>query len=737
VSDPQISGYTFAHFRLDLATHQLLRDGQEVPLGVKAFDTLVALIRHHPRVVTKDELIKWVWPDSFVSEDSLTHTISALRRALGDDPSQPRFITTVARRGYRFLAPVTPFAPAEQPAPEPAPAPVAPATHVSTTAPEDLGTPAHPRTFAPSHPRTFARSHRVIWAIAGALVALVAVLLVQQWQRPDGDAAAERALRFTQDLPPGTTLFSGGVLSPDGEKIALVARDDRSGRTQIWVRSLDSAEARPLEGTDNATRPFWSPDSRFLGYFAAMRVMRVGLTGDAPQALTPTLSARPLGGTWGSRGVIVYADFGSLFSVPDAGGTATRLLAPEAAAQEVGLRLPHFLPDGAHFIYGVQSADPDQAGIYVASLNDQERTRILDGSSTAATYSSDGYLLFVRDRVLLAQRFDEHARQLTGEATPIAGNVSPGAVISAVGGGLLAFGGGTTAEGLVWFDRTGTPVGKLKETTPLNNAEFSPDQRQLVGASADPSQGGLWLVDLDRGAATGLMSDGTAPVWAPDGDRIAFTATRKTAMPAIYSRFTSGKNEDEVLLANEQNAKILQDWSPDGNYLVYVSGGRGTRNDLWLLPLAGDRTPVPYLEAPSNQIQAAISPNGRWITYVSDESGMWEVFIQAFPVAGSKRRISVGGGAQPQWRGDGRELYYLSLDNTLMAVDITLNGSVQVGRLRPLFKAPVLGSLTDYRNLYTVTRDGARFLFKAIAADTYQEPISILVNWNQEPGTRN
>lgn len=716
MADPQISGYTFANFRLDLATHQLLRDGQEVPLGVKAFDTLVALITHHPRVVTKDELIKWVWLDSFVSEDSLTHTISALRRALGDDPAQPRFITTVTRRGYRFLAPVTPFAPAGQHAPEPARTLTDPGT-----APANLSTPAHQSTVAPVH--------RLAWAIAGAAIAVVAVLVLQQWRQPPGDASGGRALRFTQDLTLGTTLFSGGVLSPDDRRLAFVARDDRSGRTQIWVRSLDATDARPIEGTDNATRPFWSPDSEFLGYFAAMRVMRVGLTGDAPQALTPTLSARPLGGTWGSRGVIVYADFGSLFSVPDAGGTATRLLAPDAAAQQVGLRLPHFLPDGTHFMYGVQSVDPDQAGTYVASLTDQERTRILDGSSTAATYSSDGYLLFVRDRVLLAQRFDGRTRQVTGEATPIAGNVSPGAVISAAGG-LLAFGGGMTAEGLIWFDRTGKSVGKLKETTPLNNAEFSPDQRQLVGASADPTQGGLWLVDLDRGAATGLMSDGTAPVWAPDGNRIAFTATRKTTAPAIYSRSTSGKNEDEVLLANEQSAKILQDWSPDGNYLVYVSGGRGTRNDLWLLPLAGDRTPVPYLEAPSNQIQAQISPNGRWIIYASDESGTWEVYIQAFPVPGSKRRISVGGGAQPQWRGDGREIYYLSLDNTLMAVNINLTGSVEVGQIRPLFKAPVLGSLTDYRNLYAVARDGGKFLFKAIAEDTYQEPISILVNWN-------
>ncbi|MGH2400585.1 MAG: winged helix-turn-helix domain-containing protein, partial [bacterium] len=302
---PEVGIYSFANFQVDLATHQLLRDGEVVPIGVKAFDTLVALLRHQHRVVTKEELIKWIWPDSFVSEDSLTHTISAVRRALGDDPTQPRFITTIARRGYRFVAPVSQLPREESP------------RSIESAPPGELA-PAQPSAPAPAMPSAIRPAYLrpLTWATLGAVGAMLIILGVQRFLAVSRASAAPAPLRFIQDLPLGTTLFSGGVLSPDGRYLAFVARDDRSGRTQIWVRPLDAAEARPIDGTDGATRPFWSPDGAFIGFFAGSRVIRVGLSGEAAQTLASTANARPAGGTWGSSGIVVYSDFGTLYSVP-------------------------------------------------------------------------------------------------------------------------------------------------------------------------------------------------------------------------------------------------------------------------------------------------------------------------------------------------------------------------------------------------------------------------------------
>jgi Tol biopolymer transport system component len=300
--------------------------------------------------------------------------------------------------------------------------------------------------------------------------------------------------------------------------------------------------------------------------------------------------------------------------------------------------------------------------------------------------------------------------------------------------GLLAFGGGTTAESLVWFDQSGKPLGTLPTTAMLNNVAFSPAGDQLVGTSTDPTRGGVWLIDIDRDAPTRLVPDGSGPVWSPDGKKLAYVASRRPGTRGVYTRSLSGQTDDTLLYSSSERV-FLQDWSPDGNHLVYSIDTSRTKNDLWVLPLDGDRTPQTYLDSPAREIQAQVSPDGRWLAYVSDESGTPEVYVQTFPMAGNKRTLSTGGGAQPQWRDDGRQLYYLALDNTVMAVDVnTTSGTLQVGRSRPLFRPPLLGALTDYRNLYAVTRDGNRLLMKSIAAGAYQEPITVLVHWTRMLG---
>ena len=311
------------------------------------------LVRHHERIVPKDELLSTVWPDSFVSEDSLTQTISALRRALGDDPAQPKFIATIARRGYRFIAPVTevPSAPGE-------------ATAVA------VAPPALPRQPSPSAPPPAVAERRnwirpLAWmAVAGAAV----FLLVGVRSRFGASAPAVGPLHFTQDLPPGTSLASGGLLSPDSRYLVFVAQDENSGKTQLWLRALDSADARPVDGTEGASRPFWSPDGQFIGFFSGSKVKRVSVASGPPQTVASTVVARPAGGTWNTSGVILYSDSGSLSSVPAGGGDATTIFAPDPEAQEVALRAPQFLPDGRHFLFVVMCANPDHAGTYVGTL---------------------------------------------------------------------------------------------------------------------------------------------------------------------------------------------------------------------------------------------------------------------------------------------------------------------------------------------------------------------------------
>ena len=237
--------------------------------------------------------------------------------------------------------------------------------------------------------------------------------------------------------------------------------------------------------------------------------------------------------------------------------------------------------------------------------------------------------------------------------------------------------------------------------------------------------GGVWVVDLDRGTTTRLIADGNTPVPSPDGQRVVFDAVRGSGIADLYIR-AIGSNNDELLLHTDEN-KLANDWTRDGRYLVFVSRNPRTGRDIWLLPMSGDRTPIPFSNGPGNEIQAQVSPDGRSIAYASDESGTWEVYVQAFPAGGDKRAVSAGGGGKPQWRSDGRELFYLTADRTLMAVAVGTDGGI--GRSQPLFQAPVVADLSTYRAQFAVSPDGQRFLFDAAEPGGGREPVTVLVNW--------
>lgn len=692
--------FVFGRFRLETDANRLLRDGAIVLTG-KAVDTLAALVRHRDRVVEKDELMKLVWPDAFVSDDSLTQNISMLRKALGDDSSQPQLIATIPRRGYRFIG--SPVEPAE-----PATVGAAHAREVPLPAPAAALETANPA-WRP-----------LLWA--AGIAAVLLLVLVRTMDAPNA-VLARRAIRFDQTAPAGTTLTSGGVLSPDGRYLAFIARHDNDGKTRLWVRPLESARARVLAGTEGAFRPFWSPDGQALAFFAGGRLKRINVAGGPAQALA-TVGYRPSGGTWSSNGLILYSDrMSPIYAVPASGTSQVKAVTTfDAARQEIAHYEPQFLPDGRHFLFYADSTNPDHRGTYIGALDESSTSRLLDGANTAVTYAAPGHLIFVRDQVLMAQPFDVSRLRLAGSAMPLGGELSSQSAMLSSAAGLLAFGGDATAQHLAWFDRAGRPINELGTLGSLHNPVFSPDQRQLVA-----DNNGVWIVDLERGAPT-KIAQGTLPIWSADGTGVVFTSRRVQGATDVMLRPIMGQGNEEQLLLRSREMKLSGDWSRQDKSFVYVTSDPSTRLDIWVMPPQGAARP--FLNTTSNEMQPRLSPDGKWIAYTSDESGSWEVYVQSFPAGGAKRAISVGGGVEAHWTKDGREIVYLTPDGTMMGVEIAIGTqALEPARPKLLFRVPLNGDITRYRNHYAATNDGQRFLVDT-ADESSREPITVVVNWD-------
>lgn len=709
---PDERQYAFGPFRVDTASRHLFRENVRVPLTDKAFETLVWLVRKQGEVVTKDELIREIWPDTFVSEDSLTQNISALRRTLEDDPAQPRFIATVARRGYRFVAPVTAISDvtrsldAAQPQPEIAPVPVE---------------------VRPVRGRPWISKSR--WMAVGAIAGLAAGagLVLTVATGPSDEAVVSERLRFTLEVPAGVTLASSGSLSPDGEHVAFVARDDRSGQTQLWIQTLSTATVRAVPGSEGALHPFWSPDSRSIAFFGANRLRRATLAGGLPTIICETIQPRPPGGSWNTRDEIIFADRTSLYVVSARGGRARKVLSPSAAHGDLSLEWPQFLPGGDEVIYEVKSANPSLNGIYAASLAGNDRTKLLEVSGQQVAYAR-GSLIYVEQRQLKTRSFNAATRRLTGEPTIIVDDVSQAAAVSASPNGIVTFGGGA-AEIVTLFDRDGRSLGTLTNApAAFRNLSLSPDQQILLGDGIGPGGRSVWLVDVTRNVPT-LLTAGTYPVWTPDGKGVVFNAARSPGGDVgMYLKAIDRPGEELLLLS--PTVPVINDFPRTSRSVVYVPRGQTTQQDIWLLPLDEPKTPTLLLAGVAKEIQAQVSPDGRWIAYASDEEdGVFQVYVQAFPTLGSKQRVSASGGAQPQWRADGGELFYLSSDQTLMSVSVTSGAQLRLGTAQSLFRTQLLGPMTDYRNQYTVFADGGRFLVSLAPATLSLEPITVIANW--------
>ena len=579
------------------------------------------------------------------------------------------------------------------------------------------------------------------WGVAGILLLSTIVFAVLYFQHQLPQA---QSLRATLSPPDKFTFNEAFVLSPDGQKLVFVARAE-SGVTSLWVRPLNSIEPRQLTGTEGATFPFWAPDSRWIGFFSANKLRKIDSTGGPPQSIADS-SGDVRGGTWSPDGTIIFSPnvTSPLLRVAATGGPVSELTKLNSENGETSHRWPSMLPDGKHILFFVRGGPPEKQGIYGTSIDSPSPKLVVTTMVTGAYTEANGgsYLLFVREGTLFAQRFDPASLTLSGEPTPLVdgllafpGEVGPTAysAFSAAGGNLIYRTGDQQTTRLTWHDRTGKPLEAITPPSGYHEPSLSRDGTKLLyGRNDQGSPQDVYVQDLVRGSSTRLTfepdSDNTA-VFSPDETQIVFNSNRGGGN-GMYRKSSTGAGTEELLVSDPFGA-YPDSWSSDGKYLLYEkTGDSASRVGLWILPMTGDPKPFPYLDSPFSEAHAQFSPDGRWIAYASDESGQSEIYVQSFPIGGGKWQISNAGGDQPQWRRDGKELYYVAPDRRLMVAAVDAGTAFNAARPESLFETFVpLSGITDDRNNYVPAADGQRFLVNTLANAGISQPLVLVVNW--------
>jgi Tol biopolymer transport system component len=582
------------------------------------------------------------------------------------------------------------------------------------------------------------KTSRVLWLLVAALAVIAAGLGYVAFRHSQEEAP--RVAKLTV-LPPergqfvvtGTTFAGPPAVSPDGSHIAFIANVD--GKNGLWIRDLDSPTPRLLAGTEGAVSPFWSPDSRYVGFGADAKLKKIDITGGPPLTICQAPSLR--GAAWNKNDVIVFNptnSAGGLFRVSAAGGTPTPVTELDKSRNENSDRFPWFLPDGRHFLYMGRSREPAKTAVFVGDLESKERKQVVSGDTTAvyatATRNSTGYLLFMRDQTLMAQPFNAGKLATTGEAEPVAEQVDHTVNIYGVFGvsqtGVLAYiaGGAPGGVQITWFDRSGRPAGTVGPPGIIQWASLSPDGAMVATNRDDPQSGvsDLWLHDLARGTASRFTFGGNArsPIWSPDGARIIFYAPDKNGNN-IFVRNANQTGQEEVL--GDSPAQRPTDWSRDGRYII---ADQPTTGGIWVHPLFGDKKPFAYGHPGFRENEAKLSPDGKWLAYWSNESKRNEIYVVSFPTPEGKFQISTDGGRIPVWSRDGRELYFISADNKMMAVKInTAGGKFQPSVPQPLFDVRMVEGATPN---FDVSKDG-RFLIPTLVGGASNVPMTVVLNW--------
>ena len=575
------------------------------------------------------------------------------------------------------------------------------------------------------------------WVVAGAFVLLTLGLAWAYFARPSTSDA--RVMRLSILPPEKATLIAGQAptVSPDGAHLVFVVTD-ATGRTVLYLRALDSLAAQPLVGTEGGAWPFWSPNSRELGFFAGGKLKKIDIAGGQPVTLAD--APVPRGGAWNQDGVIIFtpAPPAPILRISAAGGGPTPLHSVDMEHGEFPRWFPQFLPDGRHYLF--LSGGSRKTGtrvIGIASLDSQEVKSVLTTDFTAV-YAKPGYLLFRREAMLMAQRFDADRLEVSGDPFPVAEQIGFDGItyqtlVSASDQGVLAYqslGAGKTQ--LVWFDRADKKLGVVGAPGDYSDLALSPDDKRLAFFQVDPDTGNadIWLMDLASGAPSRFTFDPAVdftPIWSPDGERIVFASLREGA-PNLFQKMADGSGQEDSLYKSPL-AKLPSDWSTDGRFLLCGTVDPKTRYDLWVLSV-GDHKWEPFWQTPANESRAMFSPNGRWVVYESDESGKKEIYVQSFPASGAKWQISVSGGSQPRWRRDGKELFYLGGDRKITAVEVNTEAPTFAhGTPRALFETRISKGEDRAGDQYVVTSDGQRFLVNTVAEEGAYTPINVVLNW--------
>jgi serine/threonine protein kinase len=574
-------------------------------------------------------------------------------------------------------------------------------------------------------------SAKLAWIVGGLLfLGLLGAFSLLYFNRSSSDL---HVVRLTFNPPPelafNDTQPDAAVISPDGQKIAFTATST-DGKRMLYVHNLDASEVKLLAGSENALEPFWSPDSRFIGYGSNGKLKRSDLTGANSQVLCD--AARIVGGTWSKDGIIVFApDYSMPLMQVSAQGGESKPVEMQGEHSHKDHRSPYFLPDGRHFLF------PWNNGVWVGSLDSAEIKQIGDLRSPPV-YTPPGWLIYVQNEALMAQAFDAGKLALTGEPIPIitgAKNHPNSRRFSVSDNGVLVWQGQWQRDyQLVWYDRAGKQTGEIDAPVKVavgQSPMISPDgkrvavRRTLSTAGKDSN---IWVVDIEKGTAQRITSTfSQMPVWSPDGSRLVYNNGTNIVVKAA-----NGSGEAETLIPR---TTFPTAWSADGRFIFFIQRDVKTRMNLWALPMFGDKKEYQLSDSPFDEQNPQLSSNGRWLAYTSDESGRYEIYVQAFSadgkLAADKKVISTTGGTSPVWRRDGTELFFLAPDGQMMVASVKTDGAdFEFAAPKPLFKTRTMSLEGGIYHEYDVSPDGQRFLIGTLIGDTKAAPPTVIMNWS-------